>query len=103
MTELEDTVSKLTAARDHLKELREASTGTHWIVIADQEGSNICPKNEGGVILWGEYADSRDTELVVTLHRTIDAQIALLEVAIRFSEFEGFPEIEALAEAILGW
>ena len=101
MTELEDTVSKLTAARDHLKSLREASTGANWIVAADGEESNICPKGEG-VILWGEYADSRDTELVVSLHRTIDAQIALLEVAIKFSEFEGFPEIEALAEAILG-
>jgi len=102
MTELEDTVSKLEAARDHLKALREASTGGSWVVVADTDASNICPKGEG-VILWGEYADSRDTELVVALHRTIDAQLALLDVAIQFSEFEGYPETEALARAILGW
>lgn len=93
-------MSKFEEARDRLKALRELSTGGTWVVVADEEESNICPKGEG-VVLWGCYPDSRDTDLVVILHRTIDAQLALLETAIKFSEFESFPEIEALADAIL--
>lgn len=78
------------AAITELTRLKEASTKGKWKVIADDEESNICPvPTEGifwgtqpqaeGVILWGEYADSRDTNLVVALHRTIDAQLAILQ------------------------
>jgi hypothetical protein len=104
----EDHARLLQRAIKHLEQLRTTSTGSQWIVA--QEGgdapySNVTP-GRGGVILWGDYADGRDTQLVVALHRTIDAQIDILKRALTWVAEESMayigPEEIKLAKAILG-
>lgn len=108
---------KIQAAIDKLEALKAASQGEYWyrsIGGISAYGGEFGVEAEG--IAWtrdGERSiglpqmTSTDAELVVTLHRTIDAQLAILEQGVRYMTAGiRFGAIEttalALAEAILG-
>ena len=111
-------VETLTAAIARLEQLKADSTPNEWIDTYNEE--------EDEFRIWSAYSDTswvmeslvssggreQDNALIVTLHRTIDAQIAILDNALsnqrwHDNNFVGVRDtIEddclALAHAILG-
>ena len=110
-------VERLQAAIEKLEQLRTASPVGPW----EADGSSDRSRQHGydteiratalGDGLFDGIAivfDSDDAELIVTLHRTIDAQLAILRAAVaeieenRWMVVEAAYEVLALADAILG-
>lgn len=103
-------VEKLQAAIDKLEALR-GSDREEWVAIGGDDeylrlGDIATAGPEGGRYVIAEHA-RHDAELIVTLHRTIDAQLAILRMALHYvaGGFRyGFVEEQGinLATAILG-
>ena len=107
-------VERLGAAIAKLEQLKAEGTSSPWVGRTNILGIRRLMDSEGGVL--AEMFDATDhgdesfenTDLIVTLHRTIDAQLAILKAAredcAKFgrkpSEF--FENDLALADAILG-
>ncbi len=77
--------------------------GDHWYVIADNQSIALISANDGS----DEEHRGPTANLIVTLHRTIDAQLAILQrtaaypnVGLRFEPVDH--AVLALAAAILG-
>jgi hypothetical protein len=104
-------VEKLEAAIAKLERLREFSNGTSWssspvggtgyrdieiVIRADNFPDGFDDRI-------AEVPDAGDARLIVTLHRTIDAQLRILNRGVRDDE-ELWHDLEALAlaDAILG-
>lgn len=105
MTPLEE----LQAAHKRLSELRNTAAPTPWSIGAH----NPAPGWEATVTVacadGGEVTDHiypEDADLIVTLHRTIDAQFAVIDAAITrmhvYGETSSRPEVLSLARAING-
>lgn len=109
MTPLEE----LQAAHDHLLALRtQASpgpwTGGEWNDAPGWDHTQVVSSGDMGDVT--DYIDTLDVQLIVTLHRTIDAQLHLLREAIDYHksyvpEWQGVSLTEGeliLARAING-
>lgn len=107
-------VERLHAAIDKLEALRTASGTEPWTWGTGRDlGASVRSEQFGyrfstGYV--GNRSSRNDAELIVTLHRTIDAQLAILRSELDFVARCGwptqpFPErlaVLALADAILG-
>lgn len=99
MTDM-NAVERLEAAIAKLETLKAKSTGGEW--ITDRSGlHSISEEYTYGSVHVGRLEDGEDESLIVTLHRTIDAQLAIL--------YRGLTSVaperevaEMLAAAILG-
>lgn len=103
---------RLQAAIDNLEQLRAESSGPNpWIVDRDFPQIVLHPDQSGnswdGTVVADTGQDElglprtpADARLIVTLHRTIDAQLAILRFA--HEGLYDLPEFVALADAILG-
>lgn len=110
----------LTAAIDKLTRLRDESTPGPWEHHRDSEQDlgfgpvmeSLITVEDGCVLDWGSGVREADAELIVTLHATIDAQLAILEDTLRaftdpdpifgkYTEAVVYHQIR-LAESILG-
>lgn len=107
-------------AIDKLTRLRDETESTRWHVVdrsaPDEEfarygydihGENDWRVTQGGMstVREGAIADLLDADLIVTLHATIDTQVKVLEVGLRFVRLAPGLFTEAaldLANAILG-
>lgn len=109
MTPLEE----LQAAHKRLSELRRASAALDpppWVVELESHGSaNVTTNNGSGDICYnqeGGIFDPETADLIVTLHRTIDAQLTLLSDRGLDQTFEDTrtpdPAVLTLARAING-
>lgn len=107
-------VERLQAAIDKLEKLRADSTPGEWIyrgrgcIAAGEYGDVVAPGrvdcmaycNGSSSTIEGDNLDA-DADLIVTLHRTIDAQLAILAYGATLTG--RIPdEITTLADAILG-
>jgi hypothetical protein len=98
-------LEELQAAHKRLSGLRGPEETWHHI---ERNGSKIVDDVDeyGGYIAWVDQ--ERDASLIVTLHRTIDAQLAMLAAAIKvhqdipWADFADIPDHLALARAING-
>lgn len=99
---------KLEAAITKLEDLKAASTPGPWDVAQHYSFDSDAISYGGdapGVFATFSEAIEEDAELIVTLHRTIDAQLAIL---LSCTHLRGFPatpterDVLALADAILG-
>ena len=98
-------VEEIQSAIDKLTTLKAECTPGRWLVDAEDKCS-IYYEDGGATILqpedWyprGDNCPAENAELVVTLHRTIDAQLAILYEALDFattSSAIGMPETEIL-------
>ena len=104
-------VERLEAAIAKLEQLKAEGTSSPWVGRTNILGIRRLMDSEGGVL--AEMFDATDhgdesfenTDLIVTLHRTIDAQIAVLRVGSEFALITSnrWTDISvALADAILG-
>ena len=99
-------VERLGAAIAKLEQLKADSTPGPWVGRTNILGIRRLMDSEGGVL--AEMFDATDhgdesfenTDLIVTLHRTIDAQLAILRFAV--DGLYDLPEFLMLADAILG-
>ena len=97
---------RLDAAIAKLEQLKADSTSSPWVGRTNILGIRRLMDSEGGVL--AEMFDATDhgdesfenTDLIVTLHRTIDAQLAILRFAV--DGLYDLPEFLMLADAILG-
>lgn len=76
-------LQRLQDAITKLEQLREYATGDEWSVEDRIESSAITtPVMEDGEVAWvadvAEFLGADDARLIVTLHRTIDAQLSVL-------------------------
>lgn len=80
MTPLEE----LQAAHGRLSELRDGSSPAAWEVVrcVDAGDEQLRDIECGGVAYVAEYLPATDADLIVTLHRTIDAQLHLIAESI---------------------
>jgi hypothetical protein len=99
-------VEKLEAAITKLETLKADAKPGPW-TIAPPHNIDVdwrCIDSHGGVCL--ADATVADAELIVTLHRTIDAQLAILRAALAIERVwpieNGGANVVALADAILG-
>ena len=102
-------VERLEAAIAKLERAKDFTTSGPWEHVRDSEAAfgykpvweSLVLSGGGEAILdWGSDVREADAELIVTLHRTIDAQLAVLRAGLSY----GAPlhtEL-ALADAILG-
>ena len=92
--EIQAAIEKLIGLRDH--SLYQGK----WTAIDHANGFNYGAENaDDGPVLWMEDIDARD--LVVTLHNTIDAQLAILRNVITCAHLYNEAELaEAYAEDI---
>lgn len=115
-------VERLQAAIEKLEKLRDESTPASWHYWTDELTGEVDIWHDGEarshVAQIGKHEDVRvyrDADLIVTLHRTIDAQLAILRNTVRLhgefvalgKESHWLEAIEragdlALADAILG-
>ena len=102
-------IERLQAAIDKLETLRGGGVSTlpwntyslDWRVLV----AGRADSDEALILADARAATRDDFELIVTLHRTIDAQLAILRNELDDMEFENRPpfhDIVALADAILG-
>lgn len=108
MTALEE----IEAAIEKLTELQSSSTDGRWELFHAYDGYEIVTVNDrvtfGGLssVSDGAIPDVSDAYLVVTLHRTIDAQLAILrDAAFTLGSIAQFRDCHAelvLARAING-
>ena len=99
-------VERLEAAIAKLEQLTAEGTPGPWVGRTNILGIRRLMDSEGGVL--AEMFDATDhgdesfenTDLIVTLHRTIDAQLAILRFAV--DGLYDLPEFLMLADAILG-
>jgi hypothetical protein len=104
----------IAAAIEKLETLRDAGTPGPWVdgENAGRYDAAIVTADSG---MWADavvrddgFLDFRDAALVITLHRTIDAQLAVLRMfganLALLDDWEPHPdnEIMALARAVLG-
>lgn len=109
MTPLEE----LQAAHKRLSELREAAFPGPWsrgdrapAGWGRDDLNTVACENGGGEVT--DYIDVTNVDLIVTLHRTIDAQLVILATAMQ--DYEGIfvgdcpypPHVLSLARAING-
>ena len=104
-------VERLTAAIEKLETLKAESTQGQW-VISGAWLHAVQPAHVFGSVAVGRMDHERDDALVVTLHRTIDAQLAILRAGLEQAKSEeAYPHYWyappkdgtlALADAILG-
>lgn len=101
-----NTAETIQAAIDRLSFLRADSvTGAHWKAL----GGLIEGEGAEYRIIVADDVDDTDADLIVTLHRTVDAQLVILRTGLPDSR-EAFSEAgqayraaaEILAKAILG-
>lgn len=109
------------AAIERLEAQRAAAVGGPWVIESYERGPRALEQSGGGAFISdvGESVDpaqidTATAELLVTLHRTIAAQLAILREALEFYENSraiGMPDGEMaeyyggtldLARAILG-
>ena len=90
-----DAVQRLKAAIEKLETLKAESTRGPWVIRQDSpsmDGLNWSLRTGGtaGIrITAHEYGFTQNADLIVTLHRAIDAQLALLRAgALWLDEFE---------------
>ena len=99
-------VERLEAAIAKLEQLKAEGTPGPWVGRTNILGIRRLMDSEGGVL--AEMFDATDhgdesfenTDLIVALHRTIDAQLAILRFAV--DGLYDLPEFLMLADAILG-
>ena len=110
-------VERLTAAIEKLEALKAEAFagpwealgsgvehGDHWYVLSGRESILYISANDGS----DEEFRQPTAELIVTLHRTIDAQLAILRWSLNEIEYENGEVVYydehtvALADAILG-
>ncbi|UAJ79988.1 hypothetical protein IT072_02605 [Leifsonia sp. ZF2019] len=98
----------ITAAIEKLEGLKAASVPGPWhwwnLEAIDQGWTDNGPNLEGangqtvlcgwGNDAWGISVAGEDADLIVTLHRTIDAQLALLKELLHIAETAGWSEEE---------
>lgn len=104
MTEVE----RLEAAIEKLETLKAGSAQGEWQFAADGSESAIYDNDTGyelalipEMFMAGNFAANAD--LIVTLHRTIDAQLGILRAArVVYGSGIAVPEWMTLADAILG-
>lgn len=101
-------VERLQAAIEKLEQMRDFDDTGAWVV----DVSNSIVDADGNVV--AADLTERDATVIITLHRTIDAQLALFREALEFSENsqaigmghdeleEYYGNVRALADAILG-
>ena len=102
-----NSAEKIQTAIAELEALKAASTQGKWAVSAKQldiRGFVYAPSVCAGCG-WDRDTDA-DAELIVTLHRTIDAQLKILRTTLDDEHADWLTELEwrnsvALAEAIL--
>ena len=88
-------VERLQAAIEKLEALKAGASGGPWVIAPprDVEFESRCiwgAKDHGdGEGLCLADAESADADLIVTLHRTIDAQLAILRNVVEVSEYVG--------------
>lgn len=102
------TIELIRQARERLEQLRDESTQGEWVGSTIFTGLPFAPKIEGYSIrasgeLVVEGSSLSDSELIVTLHRTLDAQIQILKDASEY-KFESNIPLGAIlvAKAIMG-
>lgn len=75
-------VDEIEAAIAKLTELRDAGTNAPWgsenITELAEPQSDLVAETRGGTVLVAAQALNTDADLIVTLHRTIDAQLGFL-------------------------
>ena len=102
-----NTAEKIQTAIAELEALKASSTQGKWAVSAKQldlSGFVYAPSVCAGCG-WDRDTDA-DAELIVTLHRTVDAQLKILRTTLDDEHADWLTELEwgnavALAEAIL--
>ncbi|MCS6578213.1 hypothetical protein [Curtobacterium poinsettiae] len=94
MTPLEE----LHAAHKRLSELSGVAARGPWEVIGERPGDDSPAEALLAGNGWqiGDWLDGADAQLIVTLHRTIDAQLAILAAEMRARE-------EQLKREAFGW
>lgn len=110
-------VERLQAAIEKLETLKTESTPGPWSVNVHHNAMHSAefraPNPFNGFMLVAAHTNDVDPELIVTLHRTIDAQIAVLDnTLVRYAKLDPSGEWEprapggviamSLADAILG-
>lgn len=106
-------VERLQAAIDKLEALKAESHNWRVPITADEDGPQVIHdfETEGhgpgsGALAW--TTSDAAAENIVTLHRTIDAQLTILRLAVEYGELVGgqgsrfTASALALADAILG-
>jgi hypothetical protein len=92
-------LAEIRAAIDKLTELRAASTPGSWRTGL-LRGDGWVSVDGNWVI--GDATNTEDADLIVTLHRTIDPQLAILEVAVAYGDLgEGQGSRFILAATVL--
>lgn len=108
-------VERLEAAIVKLVELRDSALpAPWWLYCEDHAGPSVLsgPRMGGRIVVQEWMVDLADAELIVTLHRTIDAQLAILRNALRIIQDGSNPSYTVmyalvpleltLADSILG-
>jgi inosine/xanthosine triphosphate pyrophosphatase family protein len=97
------------AAIDKLEAQRTFATKGQWAVTDDGDLCVVGGSTEVAYFRWMANTFNPDAELIVTLHRTIDAQLALFRSSIWLLSIDRLTETHAavqgtidLAHAILG-
>ena len=115
---------RISAAIEKLERLKAESTPGPWASVQDGQHATLVrrpPKSESAIhtpadipLHWdGGYGydptmEASDGELIVTLQRTIDVQLELLRLALKYGELDAgsgsrfIKGARALADAILG-
>ena len=116
--------ARISAAIEKLERLKAESTPGPWASVQDGQHATLVrrpPKSENAIhtpadipLHWdGGYGydptmEASDADLIVTLHRTIDAQLELLRLALKYGELDAgsgsrfIAGAVKLADAILG-
>lgn len=101
-------VEKLTAAIDVLERLKDDSTPGDWEILDGGDrfiAWHADPESAGFEYILHEpveFERPADAELIVTLHATIPAQLAILQTSITLDGLVPMHQALALADAILG-
>jgi hypothetical protein len=104
-------VEGIEAAIERLEHLKVQSTPAPWHYWTDELTGDVDLWHDqevrSHIAVMGHFGSSRvyrDADLIVTLHRTIDAQLAILRANRADAEYGREPSILAfaLADAILG-
>ena len=85
-------VEEIQAAIDELNQMRDAAPSAPWDYIDDEDGYSIRGGDDYGCEFGNSFARSDNpwaSDLIVALHRTIEAQVALLTICLgAFDHFE---------------
>ena len=101
-------VERVQAAIDKLTELKAVSTRGPWHEWTNDLTDRVELWHDQEVRLWvadlgnDEPGALADADLIVALHRTIDAQLAILERWLEYRPLTMEEPVVALADAILG-